>query len=113
MNDTPQQPKKPAMSLCIAKSGQVIARSLPAGEKPRNVLHIPLNVNADPRLFVKGGELVRPFVTYEFKLRRTMDVSGIDVSLYQEAGMKEFDPADMVPIAIRSLDKDFDELNGA
>jgi hypothetical protein len=108
-----EAPKKPAMSVCIAKSGQVIVRGETLGEEPRKTLYMPLNINQDPRMFVKNGEIVRPFVTFEFKFRRTVEVSGIDVSLYQEVGMKEFDPTDMVLIGMRSLEKDFNELNAA
>lgn len=113
MTDTivaPESPAaKPAISICVCKNGQVILRQGEA--KPRKQLHVPLNLNGDSRLFVKNGELVRPFVTFTFAFRRTIDVSGFDVSLYHEQGVAEFDPADMVPIALRSLDKDFDELN--
>ena len=118
MNDLPAPETtapaaKPAISLCIAKNGQIIVRQETPGAAPRKKLHLPLNINGDTRFFIKNGEIVRPFVTFEFSLRRTMDISGIDVSLYSETGMKEFDPADMVPAGVRSLDKDFDELNAA
>ena len=102
-------PPKHAITICVCKNGQVIMR--PGEATPRKKILVPMNIQGDSRFFVKNGEIVRPFVTFEFKLRKTLDVSGIDVSLYHEQSMDEFNPTDMVPIAIRSLDKDFDELN--
>lgn len=115
MNDSTAVPETPApkqaINICVCKNGQVILRQGEAS--PRKRLLVPLNLSGDTRFFVKNGEIVRPFVTFNFALRRTMDISGIDVSLYHEESMAEFDPTDMVPIGVRSLDKDFDELNAA
>jgi len=112
MNDTvvgPNSAPKQAINICVCKNGQVIMRQGEAS--PRKHLFVPLNLSGDTRFFVKNGEIVRPFVTFHFGLRRTMEVSGIDISLYHEESMAEFDPTDMVPIGVRSLDKDFDQLN--
>jgi hypothetical protein len=110
-NPQPVTPTKQAILQCVCKNGQIIIRQATPGTEPPQKLLQPMNLNADPRLFVKNGEIVRPFVVFTFKFRRTIDVSGVDISLYSEVSVAEFDPSDMVPIAMRSLDKDFDELN--
>jgi hypothetical protein len=70
-----------------------------------------MNQNGDPRVFLKNGELVTPTIKIEFSHRKTLDVSGIDVSLYNEVATHEFDPSDMEPVKVRSLDQEFAELN--
>ena len=111
-NDNAQPPApKLRVKLLISRNGQFIVQPFtPGQEQPARII-MPLNIAGDPRYFVKNGEIVRPFITIEFKHRKTMDVSGIDVAIYAEVASKEFDPSDMQPIAVRSLDKDFEELN--
>jgi hypothetical protein len=102
---------KLSISQCVCKSGQLIVKPITAGlELPKKIIH-PLNLSGDSRLFAKNGEVVRPFVTVEFNYLQTIDVSGIAIAVYEEAATHEFDPSDMQPIAVRSLDKEFDELN--
>lgn len=110
-NDISPTAQKLRVKLLVTRNCQFIVQpSVPGQDDPSRML-MPLNISGDPRYFVKNGEIVRPFVRVEFKHRKTMDVSGIDVAIYGEVGSEEFDPSDMQPIAIRSLDKEFEELN--
>ena len=115
MNDTtdiaPQVPQKTKVRLLICKSGQCMAAVVPAETETPPKLIMPLNLAGDPRLFLKNGELVAPFVKVEFRHRKNLDVSGVDVHIYGEVASADFDPAGMQPVTVRSLAKDFEELN--
>ena len=102
---------KLCISQCVCKNGQLIVKPIEAGEQPPEKIVHPLNLTGDTRLFAKNGEIVRPFMTVEFNYLQTVDVSGIGIAIYEEVSTSEFDPSDMQPIAVRSLDKEFEELN--
>jgi len=107
--DAEQAPESnPTLCLLVCKSGQIIAR--PTKAVAQKVV-MPLNLSGDTRLFMKAGEIVRPFMKVEFTHVQTLDVSGFTLGVYEETGAAEFDPAGIEEIGIRSLDKDFDELN--
>src|ERR1700677_409496 len=89
------EPQKQAISQCVCKNGQFIIKPIAAGtEPPKKIIH-PLNLAGDDRFFVKNGEIVRPFLKVEFHYLQTLDVSGIDIAIYEETAIHEFDPSDM------------------
>lgn len=98
----------PTLCLLVCKSGQIIVR--PTKAVAQKIL-MPLNLTGDSRLFVKNGEIVRPFLTVEFAHVQTLDVAGFTLGVYEETASSEFDPTGMEEITIRSLDQDFDALN--
>jgi hypothetical protein len=104
-------PAKPAVNQCVCRNGQIIVRNGVPGTEPPKALFVPMNLNGDQRLFIDKGKLVHPFVVIEFAFRRTIDVSGIDISLFHEVAVQEFDPKDMQPIALHNLEDIFNELN--
>lgn len=99
---------KPTLTaIFFTKSGQILTRKLEHAEKS---IVMPLN-NGDNRLFIKNGELVTPFVKISFRHVKNVLAAGFMLAIYEEVGVAEFDPTDMVPVAIRSLEVDFKELN--
>jgi hypothetical protein len=94
-------------AIFFTKTGQILTRKLDHAVKS---IVMPLN-NGDNRLFIKNGELVTPFVKVNFRHVKNVPAAGFMLAIYEEVGVDEFDPTDMVPIAIRSLEVDFKELN--
>ena len=112
-NENPQpeaQPQKTRVRVLVCKNGQCIAGNLPPdGASPQKII-IPMRFEGDPRLFLKNGELVRPFVKLEADFIETKEVAGVELHIYAEVNAIEFDPSGMEPVAIRPLEKEYEEL---
>ena len=113
-NENPQPetpPQKQRVRLLVCKNGQCIAANMPPdSESPAKII-VPMNFAADPRLFLKNGELVRPFIKMEAERIEIKEVAGVELHIYGEVNVIEFDPSGMEPIAVRPLEKDYEELN--
>jgi hypothetical protein len=109
--DVPHIVIKPRILQCVAKSGQIIIRQIPHGHEVPQQITLPLHLAQDTRLFLKNGALVTPFITIDFKHRKTLDVSGIDIHIFNEVATHEFDSTNLEPVGIRSLEDEFKELN--
>jgi len=69
----------------------------------------------DPRLFVRNGELIRPYGITEFAFVRLESCPELDHdrACYRELVRVDFDPTGCVPIKYFDLEKLSDSLNGA
>ncbi len=99
--------KPPLSGVFFTKTGQMLSRPL---KHAHQSLAIPMNAG-DNRLFLKNGELVTPFVTVKFRHVKNVACAGFMLAIYEEYEAAEFDPTGMVPVPVRSLEKDFEELN--
>lgn len=95
--------------LLICRNGRFITRML---AKVPGAIVLPITVETDPRLFLKKGEIVRPFITVTFRHVRNFSAAGFKIAVFEETAQAEFDPAGLQQTAMRSLEKDYDELNG-
>ena len=85
-----------------------------SGAAPAKILVPFLNPN-DPRMFVRNGELIKPYYVVEFAFVR-MDLApelSHDRAFYRETGRIEFNPTGCVPISYFSIEKLEKDLNSA
>ena len=99
--------KPPLTGIFFTKSGAIITRPM---KHAVSSLVIPMNTQ-DPRLFLKDGEIVQPFVKITFKHIRNVSLASRMLAIYEESESAEFNPEGMTPVPFRSLDTDFTELN--
>jgi len=103
-----EAPKKPTLTgIFFTKSGQILTRNMDHSHKS---IVMPLN-NGDSRLFLNKGEVVTPFVKVHFRHVKNVPCAGFMLALYEETQVDAFDPTDLTPVSIRSLEEDFKELN--
>lgn len=102
-------PAKPTITLLICKSGQIITQPAQKQDFPAATIKLPVGLQQDQRLFLKGTEILRPYVVVTFKHRKTLDVAGIDLNIYGEIEVTPFDETGLQLLGIRSLEKDFEE----
>jgi hypothetical protein len=82
---------------------------------PPDKILVPFLIASDPRMFVRNGELIKPYQVLEFKLVRQESFPEMkhDMAIYSEVSRAEFNPAGCVPIQYFDIAKLDKELNAA
>jgi hypothetical protein len=112
--ETGDQPKeKPIFHVCVASDNSyIVKRQKTEGEPPKS-LFVPWLNAADPRMFVRNGELIKPYGVVAFGFQRMVYLSDVahDMAIYREVARTDFDPSDCVPIQYFDIEKLAESLN--
>lgn len=106
---------RPIFHVCVTRDNSyMVQRQKTEGRPPAKFL-MPFVNTADPRLFVRNGELIKPYSIIEFELCEMVGLPEVshDQAIYAEVGRTEFDPAGCVPIQYFNLEKVAEDLNAA
>lgn len=112
MSKKPQP--RPILHICASKDGAYMIRHQ-KGHRPPDKILIPYLIDKDPRMFVRNGELIKPYGIVEFEYERTelCPTLNHERAFYREIARRDFDPAGSVPIAYFNIEKLADDLNAA
>jgi hypothetical protein len=108
-------PEKPWFPICVSKDNAYLVKSQPKTGKPPAKILMPWVDSNDPRLFVRNGELIKPYGVVEFEFVRLEECPELDHNraCYREINRSNFDPAGCAPIQYFNLEKHAEVLNEA
>jgi hypothetical protein len=106
--------ERPWFAICVGQGNSYALRGPKTGKPPARIM-LPWVDPADPRMFVRNGELIKPYGITEFAFQRMEPCPELDHdrACYKELVRAEFDPAGCVPIKYFDLEKLSESLNGA
>jgi hypothetical protein len=111
-----KQPKKrPIFHVCIAADNTYMVNHQKTDGLPPEKILVPFLIASDPRMFVRSGELIKPYEVIEFKLLRLESFPEVkhDMAIYNEVSRTEFNPSGCVPIQYFDISKLDQQLNAA
>jgi hypothetical protein len=102
------------IAMCVDSGNQYMLRAPKTGKPPARIM-VPFLDPNDPRMFVRNGELIKPYGITEFAFIRMESCPELDHdrACYKELVRAEFDPTGCVPIKYFDLEKLADSLNAA
>jgi hypothetical protein len=107
--------ERPIFHVCVASDGSYMVRPQKASGTQSSKIYIPWLDSTDPRMFVRNGELIKPYGIVEFEYLRTVSWPELnhDIAFYKEASRTGFDPTGCVPINYFDIEKVGKQLNEA
>jgi hypothetical protein len=110
-----KQPKeRPWFAVCVDKANSYMLRGPKTG-KPADRILVPFVDPNDQRMFVRNGELIKPYGITEFAFVRMESCPELDHdrACYRELVRADFNPSGCVPIKYFDIEKLADDLNRA
>lgn len=106
--------ERPWVPICVAAGNQYLIKPPQAGNPPDRML-MPWLDQSDPRMFVRNGELIKPYGIVEFAFVRIDPCPELDHdrAFYRELVRTDFDPTGCVPITYFDIEKLGKDLNTA